>query len=1513
MTTYYHPKTGADALPTIDYAKILEATSREVRKIVSSSDGAPIMPETVKTLYDLLFQVILNKDVAVNQILSMRSSTSVRNLSPQTFEGMWTIAFALGVVPGYENVVMHIGKVETGLTPVKKEQILQFLKSSSLATSSKSGASDISFSIGPSQIQETGCSVSSNIDDTVPLVKNFGFCSVKYFTKDDQKSVDQYDVTNIVSAAAAAGYTDKDFRVIILANDKAAVKAKFATAIRRYITYIVKQDDDRHGILGREDLEAAFTRLREQVGGRENTEAFVQTNYLGEKRAKPFLSLRFHQELIVRKTQMLIENKGHTSVLWGVVARGGKTYICGGLIRAVQPKVVFIVAGAYTETHTQFTDGLLSQFQDFEEYEVIDVKMKKDKFVYDPAKKYAFFISTELLKGYVDGKMKAKEREIMSLVQSGKIVPDMVFFDEIHKGGTTELADSAMTLISGKAFKVFMTATYIKPFIKPEYGITTENLITWGYEDIQTAKGIESPVTIAYFENKYGVDVCREVIGLQAGRGNSLKDVAAEYMKFPEIQFLTTTFSTEFQDDMKRQNMLDATAGYSMSALFSITSASTEDLNTRYKAFRNPTIVGFFLNYMGPLNTQMSSLDGAPVPQIKRAGENIIDRIGRTSQMREDVLSNIHTQFRPHSQLWFIPQPAGGSDDKPLLSTMMAFASLIMQHPWFRKHFCVVAVSSGWTRPDEGLGREDEPFIRITNGGDDTKGTVQKYENAAGKMGRGLIIIAGKMLTLGVSLPCVNVVALMDDSKSSDLTYQKMFRALTESEGKKIGYVVDMNPVRTLKTLYDYTKVEHSETSHDGEGEPVDITVLTNLYLIDEDQMFVTRSGEERLNPNTIHKALDKHLQASRKVYKSILDEANTKIRTIDFTEEFDLMRNSLKRAKPEALQFALDMAETDVPSGVERIAQEKPKPKTKEEKKSASEEEEKKMALQEMIITAMTLLAFFTTEPDFAGAVKVYEQGTDNIQELVYNTIIDRGLADESATPEMIHRVLLKAIAKTQSKLMEPYRKMHVQLSDLSGDQKEVLEFIEQNLKPKKDQVASRGEVFTPLTLVEEMLNHIPDDAWTHPDYKILDPANGIGNFPVVAFAKLDKGLAEVFPDEKERRKHIVENMLYMTEIDTTNIELSKRLLAKMCGDSTCKFNLISQDFLIATDDVLQTRFGVNRFDIIMGNPPFNSGGVTKGGGTVWPKFVKRAFELVNPGGYIAFVHPPGWRKFYDPEDKDNQGKIWHTIREKGWNLAYINISDLPRFVTTKVMTDYYVIKASDGGAPTKYDCSFKGIVTSGEGLLDVQYIPNLINAEIISVIRKLNSTQGDNLNIVYNQSFKPKSTDLEQKRLNDAKEGVPHYHFTSSAGVQQIHYRKYATTPDYVTRPKVIMTAKAGYERGRMFAFYTEEPMGVTNNSMYMLVSSKEQGDRIVAYLNSDVITFLMKITQYSEPPNYVNEFKILNRLKAPDSMDVYDLTDAENLIIRKVVHPEVVPKKRSTPRKSATGAKTKRVAVT
>jgi hypothetical protein len=349
---------------------------------------------------------------------------------------------------------------------------------------------------------------------------------------------------------------------------------------------------------------------------------------------------------------------------------------------------------------------------------------------------------------------------------------------------------------------------------------------------------------------------------------------------------------------------------------------------------------------------------------------------------------------------------------------------------------------------------------------------------------------------------------------------------------------------------------------------------------------------------------------------------------------------------------------------------------------------------------------------------------------------------------------------------------------------------------------------------------------------------------------------------------------MLFMIELQSNNSRIARNIFKELCD--ACEPNIVTADSLKITAAELAKKGFPDKYDVIIGNPPFNAGGLLKGGGTLWPKFVNKAFELVDTDGYICFVHPPGWRKFYDPEDRDNQGKLWHTIRERGWNLDYINVSDKPP--QHFPIVDYYVIHAKRTNKPTKYDSTFMGITNSGEAIMEYPFIPNMLNDETMSILNKLFKAKGEPIHIIYNQVFKPSVSDK-------GNPGIPHYHFTSRTGEQQIYKKEYPSVPEYIGKNKVIMTYNGGYEKGRLFAFYSDGNMGTTNNSMYMLTKSKAQGNKLVTFFNSDIITFLMKITQYSASPNHKNEFKILNQLHVPDSLD-YGLTAKEKELIGNII---------------------------
>tara|TARA_R110001632_G_scaffold104959_1_gene214156 strand:- start:865 stop:2262 length:1398 start_codon:yes stop_codon:yes gene_type:complete len=201
------------------------------------------------------------------------------------------------------------------------------------------------------------------------------------------------------------------------------------------------------------------------------------------------------------------------------------------------------------------------------------------------------------------------------------------------------------------------------------------------------------------------------------------------------------------------------------------------------------------------------------------------------------------------------------------------------------------------------------------------------------------------------------------------------------------------------------------------------------------------------------------------------------------------------------------------------------------------------------------------------------------------------------------------------------------------------ILEIIRNYLTVKDAEKKLFGEVFTPVELICEMLDKLPKEVWSNPDLKWLDPANGIGNFPLVAYYRLMDGLKDVVKDSEERSKHIIENMLYMVELNPINCKACKKIFKMINGKANP--NIYNSPFYTDTDSKLKENWTSKcmlkisnlTFDIIIGNPPYNQGGIKsfnatdcKKSKTVWPLFIERSFEMLKKDGFLVFLNPLSW-----------------------------------------------------------------------------------------------------------------------------------------------------------------------------------------------------------------------------------------------------------------------------------------------
>ena len=225
-----------------------------------------------------------------------------------------------------------------------------------------------------------------------------------------------------------------------------------------------------------------------------------------------------------------------------------------------------------------------------------------------------------------------------------------------------------------------------------------------------------------------------------------------------------------------------------------------------------------------------------------------------------------------------------------------------------------------------------------------------------------------------------------------------------------------------------------------------------------------------------------------------------------------------------------------------------------------------------------------------------------------------------------------------------------------------EVSKIIHKHLDVRNDEKKEFGEVFTPINLILETLK-LPKSCWSNPDLKLLDPSSGIGNFPVIAYYKLMDGLKKKIKNKQARSKHIIENMLYMVELNPENVRKCKKIFKEI--DSNSKPNIEKCSYFNYKPDF--------EFDIIMGNPPWNKSRKDGrfGGGVLWDKFIHHAFKMLNSSGYLCFITPTGWR------GPGRYNDLWEFMSEK--QILYIHVyskKDSKRLFNIVSRFDVYIIQ---------------------------------------------------------------------------------------------------------------------------------------------------------------------------------------------------------------------------------------------
>jgi len=277
------------------------------------------------------------------------------------------------------------------------------------------------------------------------------------------------------------------------------------------------------------------------------------------------------------------------------------------------------------------------------------------------------------------------------------------------------------------------------------------------------------------------------------------------------------------------------------------------------------------------------------------------------------------------------------------------------------------------------------------------------------------------------------------------------------------------------------------------------------------------------------------------------------------------------------------------------------------------------------------------------------------------------------------------------------------------------IIEKIEELLPVRMREKGKFGEVFTPPSLINEMLDKLPKSVWSNKDLKWLDPANGVGNFPMVVFQRLNEGLKTVFSNKQRRKDHIIKNMLYMIELNPGNVAKSRRIFGNNAN--------------IVCANALKTKWldkfkKIQGFDIIMGNPPYNSGNTGRSGTSgVDNKFIDTFLDFLNKNGFLVFVTKTGWRSRFGGGSSAEDLTSIHKKLEN-MTLKYSKVFDFNENpFSQNVLTNFFVIQ-NKKNYNYKTTFSFKNAETKGPVIKDMNIY--FLNRKYLTYLKELKNKYG-------------------------------------------------------------------------------------------------------------------------------------------------------------------------------------------
>jgi hypothetical protein len=1129
------------------------------------------------------------------------------------------------------------------------------------------------------------------------------------------------------------------------------------------------------------------------------------------------LCLKLHQNLSVIKTLKMKDEENKTKILWGHIQRSGKSYIIAGCI--IQDSInknectYLVITTAPNETIEQ-----QRKVFDCQQLEDFDVTILNDKNKNIKNKNKNIIICS---KQFLQSKIEEKK----SIKWLKKINFDMRFIDESHNGGTTELAQKTLDYYGKNSFTVQITATYSKPI--NDYNISKDSWILWDLEDIKLCKNITNENSIDRLVEKHGEEFKKIY------NNYSLDNIIIEYSKYPDLWLLTDEIKPDTLVEIIKDTK-DNNYGWSSEACFLLKQCIKENNIIMLEEFQNETeTLKMWYRIFGKRNKfGIPDKDYSDDIVFMKRIEKICKNPEINSRFIDDNIQE------PMIIMAFLPQ-----NNIDIISN--ATIKLLQKNNVI-PNYEIISINS-----------------KITN---NPKKLIEDTRIIAKNKGKiGVLVLSGRQCSLGVSIDNCDIVLLLNNNSSFDMIYQMMFRCMTESvfvtdsvlvtefKTKKCGFVVDLNIHRVIETsIINYASLIKPDIHP---KEAIKYILQERLINLNGDH-WVPSFGNNLNKINSLcENVYEIYSSNTENALNHFLNRLSFKKLLLSKEEQiiFTTMFNNITPTK-EQKEFIDKLINDDdskkINTGIEKTKITIEKEEIKEEKPFDY------INILKHIIPLICLLTIHDKETSFVEMFHFIENN-----KYIYDILVDQtrswwGKNIDSKIIKKFINVYIKYM-KNDKETNQIIRTVKELFTKNINNSKQLSQLIDKYLIPQELEKKSNAEVSTQYKLRQEMLDLIPVEEWQTLK-KVFEPCAGKGGFIVDIIDRFMNGLKDLIPDEKLRYKTIVEECLYFSDINPTNIFICKLLIDPY---NEYKLNYYEGNTLELN---IKEQWNINYFYVIVGNPPYqknfdnNNGRV--GGSSLWSEFINYSMNILEENGFLLFITPCSWMT---GGSNKQSGNILKGVMQK-YTLLHLNIEECSKYFNVASTFSYYLIKKSVENINFNCICNYKKkiytSVISNNTFRKLSVIPKLFTNEMISIINKIENANNNKFNFqrLYDLDIR------QTKRYNKTgKYNVRH---------KVVDIRQTDWIQECMNKDKIVISMP-----GYIKVLYDKE-CGCSDATLFMYVKNEDEGKKLINLLNSNIYQII--INNYRELTG-LNNHKNINRLSIVDIKDI-KFTDKEQNII-------------------------------